>query len=108
MGDLVFGGHDVIDTPLVKRAEELASAGVLPARLLPAVAPALSDADTRIRRGIDARDRKHPLDSVQRVANDLTELPGGARPRPRRRGERRVDGGVIAHAPCARRDHAPR
>ncbi len=74
MGDLVFGGHDVIDTPLVKRAEALASAGVLPARLLSAVAPALIDADTRIRRGIDARERKHPLDSVQRVASDLTSF----------------------------------
>ena len=74
MGDLVFGGHDVIDTPLVKRAEELASAGVLPARLLAAVAHALIDADTRIRRGIDGRDRKRPIESAQRVASDLTSF----------------------------------
>ena len=74
IGDLVFGGHDVIDTPLVKRAEELASAGVLPARLLPAVAPALIDTDTRVRRGIDGRDRGHPLDTAQRVATDLASF----------------------------------
>jgi len=64
----------VIDTPLVKRAEELASAGVLPARLLAAVAPALIGADTRIRRGIDGRDRKRPMESAQRVASDLTSF----------------------------------
>lgn len=74
IGDLVFGGHDVIDTPLMKRAEALASEGVLPARLLPAVAPGLVDIDTRIRRGIDAHDQKDPLDSVQRVAGDLTRF----------------------------------
>lgn len=74
IGDLVFGGHDVIDTPLVKRAEALASEGVLPARLLPAVAPGLIDIDTRVRRGIDVHDQKDPLDSVQRIAGDLTRF----------------------------------
>src|SRR5690242_15051867 len=29
-GDLVFGGHDVTDCPLEKRAEQLADGGVLP------------------------------------------------------------------------------
>ena len=33
LGDLVFGGHDVVDTPLVKRAEQLVASGVLPATL---------------------------------------------------------------------------
>ncbi|MFC7546047.1 inositol-3-phosphate synthase [Plantactinospora sp. GCM10030261] len=38
LGDLVFGGHDIVDTPLSKRADELAAAGVLPGRLVTAVA----------------------------------------------------------------------
>jgi myo-inositol-1-phosphate synthase len=32
-GELVFGGHDVAAEPVAKKAEELTSAGVLPARL---------------------------------------------------------------------------
>jgi myo-inositol-1-phosphate synthase len=35
--DLVFGGHDVASTPLAKRAEALAAAGVLPGRLVAAL-----------------------------------------------------------------------
>ncbi|MCM0675824.1 inositol-3-phosphate synthase [Micromonospora phytophila] len=35
--DLVFGGHDVATTPLAKRAEALAAAGVLPGRLVAAL-----------------------------------------------------------------------
>ncbi|MEU4689170.1 inositol-3-phosphate synthase [Actinoplanes sp. NPDC023714] len=33
--DFVFGGHDVTDVPLAKKAESLAAAGVLPASLIP-------------------------------------------------------------------------
>ena len=33
-GDLVLGGHDVITSPVVKKAEQLAAAGVVPARLV--------------------------------------------------------------------------
>ncbi|MGW3959501.1 inositol-3-phosphate synthase [Amycolatopsis sp. NPDC005003] len=49
LGDLVFGGHDVVDTPLVKRAEQLAAAGVLPASLPGAVAAELDVAEARLR-----------------------------------------------------------
>jgi myo-inositol-1-phosphate synthase len=42
---LVFGGHDIVGTPLPKRAEALAEAGVLPGRLLRLVAGELEAAD---------------------------------------------------------------
>src|SRR6478736_5499397 len=36
VGDLVFGGHDVVTTPLAVKAAELAEAGAIPQSLLPA------------------------------------------------------------------------
>src|SRR5688572_7077220 len=47
--DLVVGGHDVVGTPLLKKAEELASAGVLPAPVLTAVGADLAAVDAEIR-----------------------------------------------------------
>jgi myo-inositol-1-phosphate synthase len=35
--DLVFGGHDIVATPLVKKADALVAAGVLPAALVGAI-----------------------------------------------------------------------
>ncbi|MCW6007356.1 inositol-3-phosphate synthase [Micromonospora sp. CPCC 205371] len=49
LGELVFGGHDVADTPLAKKADALAAAGVVPARLVAAVAEELAAADAEIR-----------------------------------------------------------
>ncbi|MEO3867337.1 inositol-3-phosphate synthase [Nonomuraea sp. B12E4] len=37
LSDLVFGGHDITATPLIKKAEALVAAGVLPARIAAAV-----------------------------------------------------------------------
>lgn len=37
LADLVFGGHDIVSTPLVKKADALVAAGVLPAQLTAAV-----------------------------------------------------------------------
>ncbi|MET8975367.1 inositol-3-phosphate synthase [Streptomyces sp. NPDC004539] len=51
---LVFGGHDVTDTPLPKRAEQLAAEGVLPAGLATAVGEELAAADREIRWGLGA------------------------------------------------------
>lgn len=51
--DLVFGGHDVVDTPLVKRAEQLVHGGVIPAPLAELVRADLAEADTEIRSGAD-------------------------------------------------------
>lgn len=47
--ELVFGGHDVVDTPLPKKADQLAAAGVLPARLVATLADELSAAATELR-----------------------------------------------------------
>jgi myo-inositol-1-phosphate synthase len=49
LGDLVFGGHDVVPLPLLKKAEALATAGVLPARLVAAVADDLSAVEAEVR-----------------------------------------------------------
>ncbi|MFI6504772.1 inositol-3-phosphate synthase [Nonomuraea typhae] len=46
--ELVFGGHDVVQTDLVKRAEELAAAGVFPRNLPEAVREDLMAADAEI------------------------------------------------------------
>lgn len=48
-GELVFGGHDVVDTPLEKRAELLADGGVLPHRLVEQVRGELRAADAEVR-----------------------------------------------------------
>jgi myo-inositol-1-phosphate synthase len=49
-GDLVVGGHDVVSTPVAKKAELLAAAGVLPARLIAALGAELDavEADLRL------------------------------------------------------------
>ncbi|MGW2345036.1 inositol-3-phosphate synthase [Streptomyces sp. NPDC001661] len=48
---LVFGGHDTLDCPLPKRAEQLAAGGVLPHGLPGAVHAELAAADREIRPG---------------------------------------------------------
>src|SRR5689334_1030149 len=47
--DLVIGGHDVVATPVLKKAEALGAAGVLPARLVAALATELSDHEDHLR-----------------------------------------------------------
>ena len=51
IADLVFGGHDLVDTPLAKRAELLAQEGALPQRLPELVAAELHAVDAEIRTG---------------------------------------------------------
>jgi myo-inositol-1-phosphate synthase len=46
---LVFGGHDVAMITLAKKAEQLATAGVLPARLVQAVATDLAEVEAELR-----------------------------------------------------------
>ncbi|GGQ60997.1 inositol-3-phosphate synthase [Couchioplanes azureus] len=47
--DLVFGGHDVVTLPVTKKAEDLAAAGVLPGRLVAALADELGRAEQDLR-----------------------------------------------------------
>ncbi|HET9141480.1 inositol-3-phosphate synthase [Actinophytocola sp.] len=71
LADLVFGGHDVAGTPLAKRAEQLAQAGVLPATLPAAVAGDLAAADAEIRPGATCDDGRPQADTVERLRADL-------------------------------------
>lgn len=73
--ELVVGGHDIARTPLRKRAEDLAAAGVLPARLPAALADALDAADREIRPGydpVDGPDRQ--IDAIEHLACDIAEF----------------------------------
>jgi myo-inositol-1-phosphate synthase len=72
--DLLFAGHDVVGTPLSKRADALAEHGVVPSRLLAAVADELETVDRRIRPGIAAASGEPPLAAVGRVRRDLDEF----------------------------------
>jgi myo-inositol-1-phosphate synthase len=48
-GDLVIGGHDIVDTPSLKKAEALASAGVVPGRLVAALTAELTAHEENLR-----------------------------------------------------------
>lgn len=54
LGELVFGGHDLVEGSLAKRAEALAEGGVLPPGLPELVGGALAAADAEIRPGVPA------------------------------------------------------
>ncbi|MEU9403637.1 inositol-3-phosphate synthase [Streptomyces sp. NPDC048242] len=73
---LVFGGHDTLDCPLPKRAEELAAGGVLPPGLPAAVAAELAAADREIVPGgplpDDDRDEQRLIDAFAADIRDFT------------------------------------
>lgn len=72
---LVFGGHDVAETSLVKRAEQLTQAGVLPARMADLVAGDLNAADERIRPGGPLPDdRRSQAELAGAFAADLVDF----------------------------------
>jgi myo-inositol-1-phosphate synthase len=48
-GELVFGGHDIVATPLIKKAEALGTAGVLPSRLVTALHTELASVEAALR-----------------------------------------------------------
>ncbi|WP_326556366.1 inositol-3-phosphate synthase [Micromonospora sp. NBC_01796] len=62
--DLVFGGHDLVPTPVVKKAEALAAAGVLPARLVTALPDELAAVENEIR----------PVPTAERQADVIAAL----------------------------------
>jgi myo-inositol-1-phosphate synthase len=64
LADLVFGGHDITEIPLRKRAEQLSRAGVVPAALPDVLARDLDAADAEIRPGY------LPGDGAQNAAAD--------------------------------------
>jgi len=87
--DLTFGGHDIVTTPVLKKADTLAAAGVLPGRLVAALAADLTaieqdlrplpagatQALTAARIAADLRDfrDRHGLDRVVVVNVSTTE-----------------------------------
>jgi myo-inositol-1-phosphate synthase len=72
LGDLVFGGHDVVETPLAIRASQLVDDGVLPVGLPGALAGALEAAESEQRPGVTGREaRLEPQASLARIVTDL-------------------------------------
>lgn len=75
LDELIFGGHDVVETPLAMRAAKLVDSGVIPAGLPEAVTDALADAEAGIRPGIDWHHaRTEPRTSLERAAADLRDF----------------------------------
>ncbi|MFI7542620.1 inositol-3-phosphate synthase [Actinoplanes sp. NPDC049599] len=70
-GELVFGGHDIVTTPVLKKADALAAAGVVPGRLVAALAGELTavEADLRPLPGADTQ-----AGTAERIAADLREF----------------------------------
>lgn len=67
---LVFGGHDVSSRSLAKKAEALASGGVVPARLVDAVRAELDEVEAALRPGYTAGEE--PVSAaVERLAADI-------------------------------------
>jgi myo-inositol-1-phosphate synthase len=83
VANLVFGGHDVAETPLSDRAQALAQAGVIPPWLPQAVGEQLADAEANLRPGISPDELGgSPLELVRGVQGELDafrELHGLAR-----------------------------
>jgi myo-inositol-1-phosphate synthase len=72
LGDLVFGGHDVVETPLAMRAARLVDDGVLPMGLPNALGGAIEAAEAEQRPGITGREaRLEPRPSLNRIVSDL-------------------------------------
>src|SRR5262245_650610 len=70
--DIVVGGHDIVHTPLEKRAEQLAEAGLVPHRVLSAVATGLRAVDAHIRDGYHPATHSGPQSSAaERLMDDL-------------------------------------
>lgn len=73
LGDLVFGGHDIADISLAKRAEQLVRSRVIPARLPELVAADLAAADAEIRPGAGPGTGPQ-AETAARLADDLVEF----------------------------------
>lgn len=73
--DIVVGGHDIVDTPLEKRAEALVGDGVVPRPILEAVRGNLPAVEAELRNGYDPGSHTGPLsEAVDRLAEDITDF----------------------------------
>ncbi len=72
LGDLIFGGHDVVETPLAIRAARLVDEGVLPVGLPQTLGGAIEAAESEQRPGITGREaRQEPRPALARIVSDL-------------------------------------
>jgi myo-inositol-1-phosphate synthase len=92
LADLVFGGHDIAVTPLLKKAESLVAAGVLPAGITAAIGAELAAAEQELR-PVPAAD--HQLGTARLIAADIEDF------RRRHRLERVVVVNVASTEPAA-------
>ncbi|TBL32288.1 myo-inositol-1-phosphate synthase [Verrucosispora sp. SN26_14.1] len=73
--DMVVGGHDVVDTPLEKKAEALVDSGVIPAPVLAAVRGNLPEVEGELRTGYDAQSHTgSQAEAIDRLAADIEEF----------------------------------
>ncbi|HEY0449311.1 inositol-3-phosphate synthase [Actinophytocola sp.] len=73
--NLVVGGHDVVCTPLDKRAEQLADSGLVPHRVLTATAAGLRATDAEIRDGYHPGTHSGSLAAAAaRLAADIADF----------------------------------
>ncbi|TCP56111.1 myo-inositol-1-phosphate synthase [Tamaricihabitans halophyticus] len=73
--ELVVGGHDIAHQPLAKRAEQLADAGVLPHRIVPAIADDLRAVSAEIRHGYHPAEAHEPAAAaIDRMAADIARF----------------------------------
>lgn len=72
--DLVFGGHDILGTPLRERAARLAADGVLPPGLPDLIAARLDEVDARLRPGVAVDDPRPQVEQIAALTGDLTEF----------------------------------
>ena len=75
IGELVFGGHDVAQTSIPKRTEQLAHAGVLPQPLPELVHADLAAAEAQVRPGTQAVEAGHTqLEIADIVSTDIRDF----------------------------------
>jgi len=75
LGELVFGGHDVVETPLALRAAKLVDDGVLPHGLPNALGAAIEAAESEQRPGITGHEaRTEPRPALGRIVSDLSSF----------------------------------
>ncbi len=75
LGDFVFGGHDVVETPLALRAARLVDDGVIPMGLPAALSAALEAAEAEQRPGITGHEaRVDPSAALARIVTDLNSF----------------------------------
>lgn len=73
VGALVFGGHDLVETPLALRTARLVDSGVLPQGVPEAVREQLAVTEDDLRQGITWNEaRTDPRRAADRAAGDLT------------------------------------